>query len=101
MIYVDKMQLHQSGEWCHMITDSENLDELHAMADKLKLKREWFQDTPNASFPHYDLRRSKRALAIANGAVEATMMDMVTIMRASPHYRRGRKDKRKTNDITS
>lgn len=51
---------------CHMIADT--LDELHAMADRLGLKREWFQD--EASFPHYDIAKSKRSLAIAAGAIE-------------------------------
>jgi hypothetical protein len=44
-----------------------DLDELHAMAKKIGLRREWFQD--NGTFPHYDCQKRKRALAIKAGAV--------------------------------
>lgn len=53
---------------CHMIADS--LDELHAMADAIGVARRWFQAAPPASFPHYDIAQSKRALAVECGAVE-------------------------------
>jgi hypothetical protein len=33
------------------------------------LKREWFQKPPNVSWPHYNLAASKRAEALAAGAV--------------------------------
>lgn len=49
---------------CHLIADS--LDELHAMANAIGMKREWFQP---ASSPHYDLTESRRARAIGLGAV--------------------------------
>jgi hypothetical protein len=51
----------------HMIADT--LDELHAMADAIGMRREWFQAAPPASFPHYDLTQSRRKRAIGNGAV--------------------------------
>lgn len=50
---------------CHMFGDT--LDELHAMADKIGVKRKWFQDK---STPHYDVCLSKKDLALQNGAVE-------------------------------
>ena len=53
---------------CHMIADTP--DELHAMADRIGVARRWFQDTSKASFPHYDIAKSKRALAVAAGAIE-------------------------------
>ena len=70
-IYVDRLvDYHRAGKmagfWCHMTADS--LPELHKMADKIDLKREWFQNHP--IHPHYDIRPSKRRLAIANGALE-------------------------------
>lgn len=43
-----------------------DLEELHAFAKSLGLKREWYQ---NNQFPHYDLVRSKRNLAIKKGAI--------------------------------
>ncbi len=51
---------------CHMYADS--LEELHAMADKIGLKRAWFQNS--WSLQHYDLTPSKRLLAVRSGAIE-------------------------------
>jgi len=50
---------------CHMFADS--LAELHAMADTIGMDRDWFQPL---SFPHYDVSLSRRARAVAAGAVE-------------------------------
>jgi hypothetical protein len=55
---------------CHMIADSEA--ELHAMADRIGVSRRWFQAPPRHD-PHYDIALSKRALAVAAGAVEITL----------------------------
>lgn len=49
----------------HLVADS--LEELHAMADRIGVARRWFQR--DASTPHYDVCRSKRALALRYGAV--------------------------------
>lgn len=55
--------------WCHMaIGINDDIEELHEMAGKIGLKREWFQD--HELHPHYDLRASKRKLAVQNGAIE-------------------------------
>lgn len=61
-------------QWCHMITDGDD-DELHALAQKIGLKRSWYQGD------HYDLTPSKRALAIKAGAVEIDVQDLVRILR--------------------
>lgn len=73
-IYVDQIKRHGSGLWCHMATDSD-LDELHRIASDIGLKREWFQDHPRV--PHYDLRPSKRALAVECGAQPIGTLEMV------------------------
>ena len=52
---------------CHMVADS--LDELHTMAELVGMRREWFQDVPKASHPHYDLNQERRALALEFGAI--------------------------------
>jgi len=49
---------------CHMIADSD--PELHAMVDTIGVERKWYQGD------HYDIALSKRALAVAAGAVEIT-----------------------------
>ncbi len=53
--------------WSHMWTDGP-VEELHAMAAKVGLRRSWFQD--KLRHQHYDLVPSKRALAVKYGAVE-------------------------------
>jgi hypothetical protein len=62
---------------CHMMADT--LEELHAMADKLGMKREWFQN--DSDHPHYDLSQSKRQLAIQFGAVEVDSRQLVELVR--------------------
>lgn len=65
-VYVDQFG-EGWGRWTgggHMLTT--DIDELHAMADRIGLKRAWFQDK---TFPHYDVMKGKRAAAISAGAV--------------------------------
>lgn len=70
-VYVDefkhygptKIRCFRNGS-SHMMADT--VEELHAMADRIGLKREWFQPL---SSPHYDLTESKREKALAAGAV--------------------------------
>jgi hypothetical protein len=67
MIMVDELRcwLDSPKKWCHLTTDGE-LEDLHAFACKLGLKREWFQ--PKSS-PHYDLTPAMRTKALRAGAV--------------------------------
>lgn len=61
----------RSWHWdksCHLFCDEGDIQELHAFAKLLKLKREWFQDRDG--FPHYDLTEWKRTLAVRLGAKE-------------------------------
>lgn len=58
---------------CHMIAD--NLEALHAMADKIGVARRWFQDKPG--FPHYDICKSKRSMALRFGAIEITWRELM------------------------
>lgn len=81
MIVVDQLQTYTgrgrlSGQWCHMLSDTGDMDELHAMARRLELKRSWFQDDGQAWGRHYDLRPTKRALAVELGAREITFREM-------------------------
>jgi len=62
---------------CHMVADTP--DELHAMANQIGIKRRWFQDAPLR--PHYDICKSKRALAIAAGAQPVTARELITVLR--------------------
>ena len=78
-VYVDK-PLWKLGRMimCHMVADT--LGELHSMADRLGLKRAWFQDGKN-SIPHYDISKAKRTLAMKFGAVEIGRKGLVGLIR--------------------
>ncbi|MBR0825157.1 DUF4031 domain-containing protein [Bradyrhizobium manausense] len=82
-VYVDELE---SWGWkmrgrevqsCHMFTDQIDLAELHAMAAAIGMKRSWFQEKRTA--PHYDLTASRRAAAVALGAVELGRRDSANI----------------------
>jgi len=77
-VYVDRA-INQYGRMmmCHMTADT--LDELHAMADAIGIRRKWFQ--ADASLPHYDICKSKRALAIANGAREIDWRELAAMIK--------------------
>lgn len=65
-VYVDNMRAPYGRLiMCHMLADTD--DELHAMADRIGVARRWHQGD------HYDICLSKRALAVAAGAVEISM----------------------------
>ena len=49
-----------------MMSDT-SLEELHEFAQRLGLKRSWFQQ---GSAPHYDLSKTKRRKAVELGATE-------------------------------
>lgn len=83
-VYVDDMHLTPLGQYrgmkmFHMVADSTN--ELLAMADKIGVARRWLQHagTPRE---HFDIAMSKRALAVAAGAVEIAMSQTGRIVRA-------------------
>lgn len=75
-VYVDDVR-HKFGNMvmCHLWADT--LDELLAMVDKIGVQRKWIQGHPtlsfgkhrNASWVHFDIALSKKALAIDAGAI--------------------------------
>lgn len=83
-IYVDPMlSCLPSNAWpyesaCHMFAD--DLDELHELAVKVGLRRDWFQN--RAFLPHYDLTERKRRQAIRLGAVDVDHAFTVRFMRS-------------------
>jgi hypothetical protein len=56
-------------------------EELHAMADRIGVARRWFQCGPGVSFPHYDIAKGKRALAVERGAIECDRNALVANLR--------------------
>lgn len=78
MVYVDSAFLpYRRMLMCHMLADS--VEELHAMADKIGVARRHFQ--ADASTPHYDICKSKRARAVQHGAVEVDRRKLVELLR--------------------
>lgn len=76
-VYVDQIQnwptsirCFKAGS-CHLIADT--VEELHAFAKRLGLRRGWFQPS---SWPHYDLTPARREKAVALGAVEKTSREL-------------------------
>ena len=65
--------------WTHMIADT--LDELHAMAAAIGMKRAWFQGPPKHRDAHYDLTPRRRAAAVHLGAIECDRRTFVSHMR--------------------
>lgn len=81
-VYVDDAYIpFRNMLMCHMIADTP--DELHAMAQRVGLRRSWFQDH---SVPHYDVSKSRRALAVDLGAKEITSRELVEIARRARRF---------------
>ena len=84
-VYVDDVFIPFGRmKMCHMIADTE--EELHEMAGKIGMKREWFQ---SGFRPHYDVSKSKRKLAIESGAVEVTVQELVARLREESEMKTG------------
>lgn len=88
-VYVDELQWYPgNGQrfggrgkwWCHLITDGE-IQELHDFAQKIGLKREWFQGLPRHNYQHYDLTESMQKTAILTGARLVTSVELVKILK--------------------
>lgn len=76
-VYVDKLKTRYGRMiMSHMLADS--VEELHAMADKIGLKRKWFQSERT---PHYDLCQAKKRLAIKHGAIEVDRKKVVELIK--------------------
>lgn len=79
MVYVDEMRA-PFGRMvlCHLVADSD--EELHAMADKIGVSRQWHQKA-GTYHSHYDIALSKRKLAIHFGAKEINRTELGAILR--------------------
>lgn len=80
MVYVDELLDYgwvlcgKRTQSCHMAADTP--EELHALAERIGLRRAWVQRVPR---PHYDLTPNKRALALRHGAKELTNREFVSL----------------------
>lgn len=81
-VYVDDMQAAFGRmKMCHCWADTR--EELFAMMDRIGVQRKWFQRPDGdcefgmpASWEHFDIAQTKRALAVRYGAVETCMFTM-------------------------
>lgn len=78
-VYVDDMEA-EFGRMvmCHLAADT--TEELLAMADAIGVARKWIQH-PGTWKEHFDIAKSKRALAVRAGALEVTSAELVAGMR--------------------
>ena len=74
-VYVDDMKAPFGRMvMCHCWADTR--EELFAMMDRIGVQRKWFQQPPKASWEHFDIAMTKRALAVQFGAVEVCQFTM-------------------------
>ena len=77
-VFVDNERVTWRGKlWCHLVADS--LDELHAFAGALGLRRSWFQE--RASYPHYDVTTDVRDRALRLGALQGRKAQIIASAR--------------------
>lgn len=90
-VYVDSAKIparvgRMTSRWSHLTADTQS--ELHDFAERLGLKREWFQTCKARCGPvgkpcvhwHYDVTAGKRVEAIRLGAVEIDMRQMSALI---------------------
>lgn len=76
-VYVDESKhKFQNMIMCHMIADTER--ELHEMAHAIGVSRQFFQESTKTNTPHYDICKSKRALAVRRGAIQISCKELVS-----------------------
>lgn len=73
--------------WAHLVSDH-SYRELHDFADRLGLRRAWFQGD------HYDIPARVRLEAIALGATPVGSRELVLRLRAAGLRRSGRQGRR-------
>lgn len=89
-VYVDNMRMPATvgtvrGRWSHLVTDSPDIEELHVFAERIGMRREWFQEyskRPAGLYrPHYDVADSRRSAALLAGAVSISWRETPEVLR--------------------
>jgi hypothetical protein len=97
-IYVDKAMIHatvpngrrsHTSRWCHLMSDQIDPAELHEFAQRIGLKRAYFQPGKrlgsrtehDPAGDHYDVTEGVRWKAVRAGAVEIDRDGLVALMR--------------------
>jgi len=82
-IYVDELRDYPGkGQWCHMWSDGTD-SELNNFAWSIGLHINWSHESTGliGRFYHYDLRPSKRKLALKKGAIEMPLVEWIKLQR--------------------
>ncbi len=77
MVYIGTTE-HPLGRMKMSHMSSENIEELHKMADLIGIKRKWFQ---NSIMPYYNISRAKKKFAIKEGAVLVEDKELISLCR--------------------
>ena len=94
-IYVDDVRIpatvgrYRDRRWCHLMSDQIDPAELHAFAQRIGLRRDWFQPGTrlgsrtehDPAGDHYDVTEAMRRRAVAAGAVEIDRAGLVELLR--------------------
>jgi len=88
-VYVDDFRVRArvgpyTAYWSHLFTDSVDIEELHAFAALIGLRRSWFQD--KSSGAHYDVTDTYRQRATAAGAKLVHWRDVRTVWPPRDHH---------------
>lgn len=76
MVYVDTYNARYGRMiMCYMMADSE--EELLAMADTIGMNRKWLQPARSGRPSHFDVCKTKKQLAIENGAIEVSPRELL------------------------
>lgn len=73
MIYTDGV---------HLIADS--LEELHAFAAAIGIKRIWFENRRGKQHPHYDIPMSMKQTVLSAGVKRVSSREIVELLRSMP-----------------
>lgn len=86
-VYIDPLMgciPNKNWKWnksCHLWTESEDLEILHAFAKRIGLRRSWFQaelhKAEDIRIQHYDLTETRRLIAVKAGAIELNRREAV------------------------
>lgn len=90
-VFVDELLVRGSwrfGASCHLLPDGPDeasLQALHAFAQRIGMRRQWFQ---SGRWPHYDLTGNRRMIALAHGAIPIRSRDWLASR--SPLFKQAR-----------
>jgi len=65
--------------WSHMVSD--NIKDLHIFAERIGIKKCWYNNKRGKNQPHYDVRKTKLQEAINAGAKLVTRKELFLFLK--------------------